>query len=338
MWKKLALLSGAVVLALGLGTTAYFALTTVSGREMSSCCVENSAVGSRAFAPKGTAVLSQMDPYYYYRPFLSSDQTKEQELHIFQNVPLFGLDIGRYRLEPLLQQNSSGTIGTAILEVRTRQKTGQSVLLFYSSNPDQIASYEIDLQYNGTNITVSGSLPPGDPLLAGVLLGPKGWGSFQSARFYDGEHRFVEELEVLSDTVTQSLRGEDVVAVYGDNTVTMAMVDRQRKLQERPSPNREILDDLLKTILFREEAQARGLRVSQEEIAAFLASQEAPQADVTDLLLNDKLDAQLAQEYCKAHDLPYDGSDLSPEVQEAVRQEKEALFSARQGEIQYYMQ
>lgn len=170
----------------------------------------------------------------------------------------------------------------------------------------------------------------------------------------------------------QSDPDETPAAVYHDHVITMAMVKQQRETQTilsqaaEPYSDREIVDDLLKSVIFREEAQARGLTVSEAEIDEFLAATvyatyeteegrrstdayckaagltfaeyvDGLRETVPNVILKAKLEEQLAKAYCRQHALPYDDLNPSQEVRLALQQEKDAIFAARQGEIQYFV-
>ena len=70
---------------------------------------------------------------------------------------------------------------------------------------------------------------------------------------------------------------DPVLAVYKDQTVLRSVVDYQKQTQAALAgvdpatlSDREVVDDLLKNALLLEEAEARGLTPTQEEIEQYL--------------------------------------------------------------------
>ena len=130
--------------------------------------------------------------------------------------------------------------------------------------------------------------------------------------------------------------------------------------------DREVVDDLLKNALLLEEAEARGLTPTQEEIEQYLqetvyTAYELPEGKeqidnycasaeisfeeyVADLrgqaprfLAKTKLKEVVMEEYCQAHGLPYDRMNPPQEAQEAVEAYQDQLLADHQGEITYYL-
>ena len=172
----------------------------------------------------------------------------------------------------------------------------------------------------------------------------------------------------------QDQTGDDpVLAVYKDQTVLRSVVDYQKQTQaalagEDPAAlsDREVVDDLLKNALLLEEAEARGLTPTQEEIEQYLQetvytayalpegkeqidtycasagiSLEEYVADLREqaprFLARAKLKEAVMEEYCQAHGLPYDPLTPPQEAQAAVEAYQDQLLADHQGEITYYL-
>ena len=172
----------------------------------------------------------------------------------------------------------------------------------------------------------------------------------------------------------QDQTGDDpVLAVYKDQTVLRSVVDYQKQTQAALAgvdpatlSDREVVDDLLKNALLLEEAEARGLTPTQEEIEQYLqetvyTAYELPEGKeqidnycasaeisfeeyVADLrgqaprfLAKAKLKEVVMEEYCQAHGLPYDRMNPPQEAQEAVEAYQDQLLADHQGEITYYL-
>jgi len=155
-----------------------------------------------------------------------------------------------------------------------------------------------------------------------------------------------------------------VLAVYKDQTVLRSVVDYQKQTQAALAgvdpatlSDREVVDDLLKNALLLEEAEARGLTPTQEEIEQYLQETVYTAYDnycasagisfeeyVADLrgqaprfLAKAKLKEVVMEEYCQAHGLPYDRMNPPQEAQEAVEAYQDQLLADHQGEITYYL-
>ena len=172
----------------------------------------------------------------------------------------------------------------------------------------------------------------------------------------------------------QDQTGDDpVLAVYKDQTVLRSVVDYQKQTQAALAgvdpatlSDREVVDYLLKNALLLEEAEARGLTPTQEEIEQYLQetvytayalpegkeqidtycasagiSLEEYVADLREqaprFLARAKLKEAVMEEYCQAHGLPYDPMTPPQEAQAAVEAYQDQLLADHQGEITYYL-
>lgn len=172
----------------------------------------------------------------------------------------------------------------------------------------------------------------------------------------------------------QDQTGDDpVLAVYKDQTVLRSVVDYQKQTQAALAgvdpaalSDQEVVDDLLKNALLLEEAEARGLTPTQEEIEQYLQetvytayalpegkeqidtycasagiSLEEYVADLREqaprFLARAKLKEAVMEEYCQAHGLPYDPMTPPQEAQAAVEAYQDQLLADHQGEITYYL-
>ena len=123
---------------------------------------------------------------------------------------------------------------------------------------------------------MNGSLPLALCLTAALLLsGARGTPAAQSAEDTPVE----ESLGTYYEEAMEQAEAPDdpVLAVYKDQTVLRSVVDYQKQTQAAlagvdPATllDREVVDDLLKNALLLEEAEARGLTPTQEEIEQYL--------------------------------------------------------------------
>ena len=214
---------------------------------------------------------------------------------------------------------------------------------------------------------MNGSLPLALCLTAALLLsGCQGNPAAQSAEDTPVE----ESLGTYYEEAMEQAEAPDdpVLAVYKDQTVLRSVVDYQKQTQVDPATlsDREVVDDLLKNALLLEEAEARGLTPTQEEIEQYLQEtvytaygllEGKEQIDnycasagisfeeyVADLrgqaprfLAKAKLKEVVMEEYCQAHGLPYDRMNPPQEAQEAVEAYQDQLLADHQGEITYYL-
>ena len=219
---------------------------------------------------------------------------------------------------------------------------------------------------------MNGSLPLALCLTAALLLsGCQGNPAAQSAEDTPVE----ESLGTYYEEAMEQAEAPDdpVLAVYKDQTVLRSVVDYQKQTQAALAgvdpatlSDREVVDDLLKNALLLEEAEARGLTPTQEEIEQYrqetvYTAYELPEGKeqidnycasagisfeeyVADLrgqaprfLAKAKLKEAVMEEYCQAHSLPYDPMNPSQEAQEAVEAYQDQLLADHQGEITYYL-
>lgn len=217
---------------------------------------------------------------------------------------------------------------------------------------------------------MNGSLPLALCLTAALLLsGCQGSSVAQSQ-----EDTPVEEaLGTYYQEAQDQAPDDPVLAVYKDQTVLRSVVDYQKQTQAALAgvdpatlSDREVVDYLLKNALLLEEAEARGLTPTQEEIEQYLqetvyTAYELPEGKeqidnycasagisfeeyVADLrgqaprfLAKAKLKEVVMEEYCQAHGLPYDRMNPPQEAQEAVEAYQDQLLADHQGEITYYL-
>lgn len=217
---------------------------------------------------------------------------------------------------------------------------------------------------------MNGSLPLALCLTAALLLsGCQGSSVAQSQ-----EDTPVEEaLGTYYQEAQDQAPDDPVLAVYKDQTVLRSVVDYQKQTQAALAgvdpatlSDREVVDYLLKNALLLEEAEARGLTPTQEEIEQYLqetvyTAYALPEGKepidnycasagisfeeyVADLrgqaprfLAKAKLKEVVMEEYCQAHGLPYDRMNPPQEAQEAVEAYQDQLLADHQGEITYYL-
>lgn len=207
-------------------------------------------------------------------------------------------------------------------------------------------------------ITLAGMLTIGITANAGIV---------KSIQMSLGE-TFADSKEI------QTLEKEDTVAVYKDYTVTTNMVEYQRSTTETLSQetddntltDREIIDSILKNVMFKEEAKNRGFSATEEEIQEFLdstvyASYETEEgkafideyceaANLTfdeyvasvreaapSIILKAKLERDIAERYCTENSLVLDELNPSQEIREAIKNEENSIFKTHKDEIQYYV-
>jgi len=164
---------------------------------------------------------------------------------------------------------------------------------------------------------------------------------------------------------------KDVAATYKDYTITMAQVQYYRDTSftrtnggEKFS-DRQIVDELVKGLVLREEAEKRGLAATEQEIADFvqmtrdayalpegqqmldeyfkaagitaeeyfdLIEQQAP-----GMIARQKLTDTIGQDYCKEHGIEFTKVNQPEEVQKAVEDHLDGLFQNSKSQITYYV-
>ena len=157
---------------------------------------------------------------------------------------------------------------------------------------------------------------------------------------------------------------DHTAAIYKTHTVTMNMIESHRNTPA--FTDREIIDAILKNVMLEEEAQNRGIHVTEKDVEAFLAStvyasyeMEEGKASIDaycedagltfdeyvasvreaapSIIRKAKLERDIAETYCKEHSLVFDERNPSQEIRDAVKEEENAIFEAHKHEIQYFV-
>lgn len=189
--------------------------------------------------------------------------------------------------------------------------------------------------------------------------------------FFQAGDRYKE----LNGTLAQNTKNEaQILAIYKDHKITKEVVDYQRDMyvlvnQEAGAQNytdKEIIDRLIKGILWEEEATRLGFNATQEEIDAMVESAEQsyliPEGKQmmdeylqgAELTLEEYLNVlreqaprtiarqnmknEISRQYCEENGLNYTGTNTTPEMLEAQDAYIEEVFASRKDEIVYYLE
>ncbi len=163
----------------------------------------------------------------------------------------------------------------------------------------------------------------------------------------------------------------NVAAVYHGQEISMETVEYYRKARSGSElqgsvSDREILDEIIRNIILTEEAEARGLGATEEEVDdaielqkqwydeydtvrepvdSFCAGAGITVEEYFDILREQlprqisrsKLVSQLNEEWCAQHNAAYDAANPSQEMREAVNRQLEELVAAHLEEVTYYI-
>lgn len=184
-----------------------------------------------------------------------------------------------------------------------------------------------------------------------------------------------ERYKELNGAEIQNAENEaQILAVYRDHKITKEVVDYQRDMYvlvnkdttAADSTDKEIVDRLIKGILWGEEATRLGFSVTQDEIEAMVESAERAYSipegkEMLDeylagagITLNEyleilreqaprtiarqKMKNEISRQYCEENGLTYTATNTTPEMLEAQDAYIEALFQQRKDEIIYYIE
>lgn len=177
---------------------------------------------------------------------------------------------------------------------------------------------------------------------------------------------------LFQDKHASMAAGSNVAAVYHGQEVSMETVEYYRKarsgadVQEISLSDRDILDEILQNMILTEEAEARGLAATEEEVDAQIELQkqwyeeydavrdsvdsfcagagiqveayyEILREQLPRQIARAKLFQQLGEEWCAAHNTAYDASSPSKEMTEAVNRQLDELIAERMKEAAIYI-
>ena len=164
--------------------------------------------------------------------------------------------------------------------------------------------------------------------------------------------------------------GDPIVAMYKDTPVRQSVVDYHRQSTavlsggEEPS-EADTIAELLRNIIMVDEAESRGLSVTQDEVDSEIAGQRQNYEDFAEIrevvdgfcagagitteeyyasleeqmphiILRWKLRDALGREYCEEHGLDYVNGNGPTEMEDAVNRYLDGLVESHRADITYY--
>lgn len=196
-------------------------------------------------------------------------------------------------------------------------------------------------------------------------------GPHLSEMFQVGQHSSAKIQEILSGVSTAAEDGDEVVAMFGDTAVYRSALETQRMINKangaaESTDDQALIDQILMSAIMVEEAERRGLTVTEEEIDELVEagrqSYEYPEGkeamdaycqgagisieDYFDLLRKQapriiargKLQTEFGKEYCTEHGLDYAEAAASAEVNKAIQDQLTGLLDKYRSEITYAFQ
>ena len=162
-------------------------------------------------------------------------------------------------------------------------------------------------------------------------------------------------LLLLFLTACQKQTSDDlIVASYKETQILQSEVAYEKENQinvtgDKTVSDADALDQILLNLIMLDEAEQRGLSVTQEEVDAELAGQRCTKMGITteqyfDMvaeqlprrMLRQRLRDTLGQEYCQQHGLEFTKVNPPEQMTEYVEQYLDGLLQAHRSEIKYY--
>ena len=164
-----------------------------------------------------------------------------------------------------------------------------------------------------------------------------------------------------------------VAAVYHDHVITIEALEYHREMRvlygtadkQKPVTDRELVDELVTSIVLLEEAERRGIAVTDEDVAALVNNTREVYADpegrkplddycaaagITIEQYFENLEEQaprtiarqrvkdaIGNDYCEAHGIPFTKVNPPAEMEQAVSKELERLLQTARKDIVYYV-
>ena len=163
-------------------------------------------------------------------------------------------------------------------------------------------------------------------------------------------------LLLLFLTACQKQTSDDpVVATYKDTQILQSEVAYEKENQinvtgDKTVSDADALDQILLNLIMLDEAEQRGLSITQEEVDADLAGQRKNYEEYEEVrryfdmvaeqlprrMLRQRLRDTLGQEYCQQHGLEFTKVNPPEQMTEYVEQYLDGLLQAHRSEIKYY--
>ena len=163
-------------------------------------------------------------------------------------------------------------------------------------------------------------------------------------------------LLLLFLTACQKQTSDDpIVASYKDTQIHESLVAYEKQNQinvtgDKTVSDADALDQILLNLIMLDEAEQRGLSVTQEEVDAELAGQrnctkmgitteqyfDTVAEQLPRVMLRQRLRDTLGQEYCQQHGLEFTKVNPPEQMTEYVEQYLDGLLQAHRSEIKYY--
>ena len=160
--------------------------------------------------------------------------------------------------------------------------------------------------------------------------------------------------------------GEDVAATFRGEPISRELVALYQEYSDGSPSDRDIVNLIVSQQILKEEAEARGMTATEEEVQQFLqdtayASYEMPegkaiideycqsqgitfdqyierlrqQAPAT--IVKAKLEEAVAREYCERNNIPFDALNPTNDVRQAIADYETGLWDENKKEIKYYV-
>lgn len=187
-----------------------------------------------------------------------------------------------------------------------------------------------------------------------------------------GSSPFTNQGQLYRDALAADSSG--AAATYKGQEIPMSAVEYQKKLnviqgaqtQSAESSDRDIVNRIIGGKILLEEAEARGITVTQEDVDAMVSAVEQAYAmpegkemmdeyfegagitaeeyfsiireQMPETITHQRVRDAIGMEYCEAHGIEFTKENPPPEIREYVDAYIAALIEARQDDIVYYVE
>ena len=194
--KKLLVCIGVLVLLIGGGSITSYVLSTYPATEMKEYCLSNASENSVDYYPAG---VNQLEGYRFWIAENEADEY-QQEMFIFRKELLWGIfDLERFSFVHQVVGSEGQMVSSVQFDAKSQFADEETtVVLFFSSNPENITYYKIKFQENGVYGEITGGVSQEDPFVVGIMeVGSHDYISrvYEGAEFYDENYQILESEE-----------------------------------------------------------------------------------------------------------------------------------------------
>ena len=178
----------------GLVVNLTFLRTTIAYKELKSFCIQNSEIDASSFS------CFELDSYLNYSFWVSEDKkSDQQELFVFYKKYPFGK-----RMNLSFQAaTKKKAVGNALIFLTSQNSkySVQPLVVYYSSNPEQIVAYTLTITEGGNSRIIQGTVERDRPFLIDISDIPIGCEELRcDIAFFDINNILIDSLSTFIST------------------------------------------------------------------------------------------------------------------------------------------